>query len=144
MLGEPTAMVDHISHPPELRHVRVRDCMHHGILSCDGDATLGEVAGVMSKHRIHSVAVTNHHADRPVGIISDLDVVAALASGEEPRAAQMAATEPVAVSAEDSLGHAAQLMAEHGVSHLVVLDATSGYPSGILSTLDIAAAYASR
>jgi CBS domain-containing protein len=142
MLGEPTAMVDHAGYSSELRLVRVRDCMHHGILSCDGDATLGEVAGVMSKHRVHSVAVTNHRVDRPVGIISDLDVVAALASGEEPCAAQVAATEPVAVSAEDSLGHAAQLMAEHGVSHLVVLDAASGYPSGILSTLDIAAAYA--
>jgi hypothetical protein len=28
------------------------------------------------------------------------------------------------------------------VSHLIVLDAASGYPAGVLSTLDIAAAYA--
>jgi hypothetical protein len=28
------------------------------------------------------------------------------------------------------------------VSHLIVLDAASGYPAGVLSTLDIASAYA--
>ena len=32
-------------------------------------------------------------------------------------------------------------MAEHGVNHLIVLDAASGYPVGIVSSLDIAAAY---
>ena len=35
-------------------------------------------------------------------------------------------------------------MSEHGVSHLVVLDAANGHPSGILSTLDVAALYANR
>jgi CBS domain-containing protein len=33
-------------------------------------------------------------------------------------------------------------MSEHGVSHLVVLDNAGGRPIGVLSTLDIAAAYA--
>jgi CBS domain-containing protein len=33
-------------------------------------------------------------------------------------------------------------MAEHGVAHLVVLDAAGGYPVGVLSTLDVAAAFA--
>ena len=33
-------------------------------------------------------------------------------------------------------------MTEHGVAHLVVVDAASGYPVGILSTLDLAALYA--
>ena len=35
-----------------------------------------------------------------------------------------------------------QLTAEYGVSHLIVLDASSGEPVGVLSTLDIASAYA--
>jgi len=33
-------------------------------------------------------------------------------------------------------------MREHGVSHLVVVDRASGYPLGVLSTLDVAAVYA--
>ena len=96
----------------------------------------------MAKNRVHAVAITEGTRGRPIGIASDLDVVAAAASGEEPTAGQAACTEPVTVSADDSLSHAAQLMSEHGVHHLVVVDAAGGYPIGVLSTLDIAAAYA--
>jgi CBS domain-containing protein len=125
-----------------LEHIRVRDAMHHGIFSCGGDAPLGEVAGIMAKHHVHAVAITTGDGSRPAGIVSDLDVVVAAASGEEPSALQAAATEPLAVSADDRLPRAAQMMAEHGVSHLVVLDAESGHPIGVLSTIDIATVYA--
>jgi len=135
-----------MSHHPltssPLAHVRVGDCMHRGILSCPPDATLGEVAEMMARHRIHAVAVTEPGSAEPTGIVSDLDVVAAVAAGDDPDALHAAATEPLAVSADDSLARAAQLMSEHGVSHLVVIDAASGRPVGVLSTLDIAAAYA--
>lgn len=135
-------MTNHTSPSSALDHVRVGDCMHHGILSCPSDAPLGEVAGVMAQHRVHAVAITNGSSRRPIGIASDLDVVSAVATGEELAAGQAACTEPLSVSADDSLVHAAQLMSEHAVSHLVVLDPSSGYPMGILSTLDIASAYA--
>jgi CBS domain-containing protein len=116
--------------------------MHVGILSCASDAPLAEVAGIMSQHRIHAVAVVDHEGGRPIAVVSDLDVVAAAAGGTEPNALQAAATEPLAVSARETLHRAAQLMAEHSVAHLVVLDPAGGYPVGVLSTLDIAAAYA--
>jgi CBS domain-containing protein len=124
------------------RHVRVRDCMHPGILSCAGDAPLGEVAGIMAKHRVHAVAVTNGESRRVVAVASDLDVVGAAATGDEPTAMQLAATEPLTISADAPVAHAAQLMSEHGVAHLVVVDGASGSPVGILSTLDLAALYA--
>ena len=63
---------------------------------------------------------------------------------EQGLPSEVAATEPLSVSAGESIQHAAQLMSEHGVSHLVVLDAANGHPSGILSTLDVAALYANR
>ncbi len=126
----------------DLRSVRVSDCMHHGILSCDAGAPLDEVAAIMAKHRVHAVAVTNGDGRRVVAVISDIDVVVAAANGEAPTALEVAATEPLAVSARESVQHAAQLMSEHGVSHLVVLDAQNGRPAGILSTLDVAALYA--
>lgn len=116
--------------------------MHHGIFSCAGDAPLSEVAQMMSKHRIHAVAVTERVGARPAGIVSDLDVASALASGAEPTALQVAATEPLTVSADDPLHRAAQMMSEHGVSHLVVVDASDGHPVGIMSTLDLATVYA--
>jgi CBS domain-containing protein len=135
-------MNDHQIRTPVLAHVRVRDCMHHGILSCAEDAPLGEVAAIMAKHRVHAVTLTAREGLRPVGIVSDLDVAAAAARGERPTAVQAAAGEPVTVSIDESLPRAAWLMSEHGVSHLVVVDAGGGYPLGVLSTLDIAAVYA--
>lgn len=122
----------------ELDHIRVQDVMHHGILSCSTDAPLAEVATVMAEHRVHAVVVTGVTGSRPVGVVSDLDVVAAASNGGEMTAGEVAATEPLVVAATERLDRAAQLMSEHAVSHLVVLDAASGLPVGILSTLDIA------
>jgi CBS domain-containing protein len=127
---------------PELAHVLVRDCMHRGIVSCSAEAPLTEVAGLMAKHRVHAIAITTGHGGRPAGVVSDLDVVAAVATGEERIAGQVAATEPLAVSADEHIERAARMMAEHGVSHLIVLDHEGGYPTGVLSTLDVAALYA--
>lgn len=96
----------------------------------------------MANHKVHSVVITNGAGDRPIGLLSDLDVVTALATGVDCTASEAAATEPLTVSSHESVLGAAQLMSEHGVSHLVVVDRASGYPLGVLSTLDVAAAYA--
>ena len=135
-------MIDQPIRTPVLAHIRVRDCMHHGLLSCACDAPLGEVAALMAKHRVHAVALKAPDGRRPVGFVTDLDIAAAAASGEQPTALEAAASQPVTVSADESLHRAAQLMSEHGVSHLIVVDAASGYPAGVLSTLDVASAYA--
>jgi CBS domain-containing protein len=126
----------------ELQHIRVHDVMHIGILSCSPDASLEEVAGIMAQHHVHFVAVVDGSASRPTAVLSDLDLIAAIASHARPTAFQSAATEPLAVSADERLDRAAQLMAEHSVSHLLVLDAADGHPVGVLSTLDIADTYA--
>jgi CBS domain-containing protein len=128
----------------QLDRMRVQDVMHRGLLSCAGDAPLGEVAGIMARHRVHAVAVINGDGRRPVGVVSALDVVAAMACGAELNALQAAVTEPLSVSADDSLHRAAQLMAEHAVTHLVVQDAADGHPIGVLSTLDLATVLASE
>lgn len=96
----------------------------------------------MAGHRVHAVAVRDGQGARPIGIVSDVDLGAAIRSGEDPNAGHVAGTEPLAVSEGERLERAAQMMTEHGVSHLVVLDAASGYPTGVLSTLDLAAVYA--
>jgi len=126
---------------PALAHVRVIDCMHHGILSCSADAPLSEAARIMAGHRVHALAVTNGDLRRPIGVLSTQDVVAAAARGENPTARDAAVRQPLAVSSDELLVRATQLMVQHGVGHLVVLDAASGYPVGVLSTLDVAAVY---
>ena len=83
--------------------------MHHGILGCAADAPLSEVAGVMAEHRIHAVALNTADGRPPLAVVSDLDVVSAAASWGYPPAIQAAATEPLAVSADETLLRAAQL-----------------------------------
>ena len=42
---------------PHFEHATVADAMHPGILSCDPDATLTEVARMMSTHHVHCIVV---------------------------------------------------------------------------------------
>jgi CBS domain-containing protein len=118
--------------------------MHPGFVGCALETPLTSVARLMAQHRVHCIVgfgdVTED--DTSVwGVVSDRDVVAALASGEAVTAGAVAATEVVTVSPDDTLRHAAQLMRDHDVSHVLVVDPRSDRPVGILSTLDIAAVF---
>lgn len=126
---------------PALNNVRVSDCMHHGIFGCNSDASLPEVAAIMSTHQVHALVVHND-AGRPAEIVSDTDVIAGAACSDAFCARDIAGTEALSVSSDSSLRDAAQLMAEHGVSHLIVRDTASGQPIGVISTTDILSAYA--
>lgn len=114
------------------------------IVTCGADAPLEEVAWTMSVNRIHAIIVKDEERDQ-LPVISDSDLIAAAQSGRfhELSAADIAGTEEVGVHVEDSLGRAAQLLAEHGVSHLIVRD-HDGTPVGIVSSLDLADAIAGR
>jgi len=116
--------------------------MHQGVLTCLAEDSLRDVAAIMANQRVHAVVITSPRAERPEDVISDLDLLTALATGQECTAAQAAASETLTVSADATMRAAAQLMSEHGVSHLIIVDAAGGYPVGVLSSLDVAAVYA--
>lgn len=123
-------------------HIRVHDAMHAGIVTCDAETSMRGVARLMAERRVHAVAVADPtQRGRHQGVISDLEVAAAIATGVERSAAESTTTELVTVSSDDRLDHAAQLMVEHELTHLIVLDPASGHPVGVLSTLDLAAVY---
>ena len=66
---------------PSLDHATVADAMHPGILGCEPDASLPEVAQIMATHHVHCVAVIGISHEEPEcgvwGVISDLDLVRA-------------------------------------------------------------------
>ena len=129
-------------HDPPLTHIRVSDVMHTGILTTDPSVRLQVVARLMSDQRVHAVAVADpDHARRPFGFVTSAAIVRAAAHASDETAGE-AAMEVATVLSTDSLDDAASRMLEHGTEHLVVIDAATGYASGILSGLDIAAAYA--
>ena len=128
---------------PSLRHATVSDAMHPGILACEPDASLPEVAQMMATYHVHCVAVVGvSHEEPPCGVwsmISDLDLVrAGIRDGEAPSARAMAQQPLVTVEPSLPLREAGELMLANGVSHLVVIQPGSQRPIGILSTADIA------
>jgi CBS domain-containing protein len=129
-------------HAPRLNHVRVADAMHAGIVTCAAETPLRDVARTLVEHHIHCVAVPGIEGTgvSSWAIVSDLDVVGAAAAGgvDERTAGDIAAGEALAISDDDVLDRAVQLMSEHQVAHLVVVGAASGRPVGVLSTLDVA------
>jgi CBS domain-containing protein len=123
--------------------IRIADVMHPGIIDCDSHTPIEDVAERMSRLGVHSLAIRDEDGDAPV-IVSDLDVVSAIGSGERGlEIRDVAAGGTVTVSARRSMREAARLMSEHGVTHLVVLDDASGSPCGVISSTDVLAAYAS-
>ena len=112
------------------------------IVGCDPDASLEEVAGRMSTHRVHCVVVFDRTQGMPWKVITDLDVARVAARGERPPAAAIAGAPVVVVREADSLVDAARTLARQGASHAVVVDDDRGMPSGIISSLDIVHAIA--
>jgi CBS domain-containing protein len=137
--GTTSDTLRHTFHAPPFEKATVLDAMRVGVISCSPDSTLREVAQVMATYRVHSVVIAEPQGDRPWGIVSDVDLAAASGKDvEKVRARDIWRGELVTISPEDQLWRAARLMAEHGVSHLVVVQPETGQPVGVLSTLDIA------
>lgn len=132
---------------PALGQLRVVDAMHPGLISCSPDTPLRTVARMMTTYRVHAILVTAHGTEELPGgsvwgVISDADLLHAAQAGDldEQAARTIAATPVLTVTVGEELVHAAQLMVEHEVSHLIVVEPRSARPVGVLSTLDIARA----
>jgi CBS domain-containing protein len=125
---------------PRLENASVADAMRHGVLSCPADATLRDAARTMSLHHVHTIVVTDPGDGSLAGILSDSVLLGALL--DFPRGdrqlADVADADVSAISSDEPLTVAAELMRERGIDHVLVRDAESGRPSGMLSTLDVA------
>jgi CBS domain-containing protein len=135
-------------HPP-LEKFRVIDVMHPGVIACPVETPLRTVARMMASYRVHAIIVIAHEGDELPsgtlwGVISDAGLIRAAESAdfEEQTAASLAATPALTVATVDPLERAVQLMVEHEVSHLIVVERRSMRPIGVVSTLDIARALA--
>jgi CBS domain-containing protein len=128
---------------PRIANLRVADAMHVGVLTCDRDTPLADVAATMARELVHCVVVEGDHDGSGAlwGIVSDLDLVAAavVRNLDEQTAGGSAASPLVMIAPDETLQRAAQLMTEHGTSHLVVVDTQALRPVGVISTLDVAA-----
>lgn len=119
--------------------MKVRDLPPGPLLSVDPDATLAEVARDMRTEDSDSVAVMSD--GRLVGIITERDLVRAIADGINPKQATagvIMTADPVTVGAEEEVSVVALRMMRLGVRHLPVVDA-GGNPIGLLSSRNLVA-----
>jgi CBS domain-containing protein len=99
-----------------------------------------DVAKLMAKHRIGSVVVVEDSNNKPIGIITERDIIKKV-SAQNKVADQVAvrhimSSPLIAVRSVDSIDTAAEAMAKNKVKRLVVLE-QDGAMIGVLSVSDI-------
>ena len=128
---------------PTLGTATVAEAMTSGVIRCCPGTPLRTVARMMAEHGVHAIYVFDYgdEDDETValwGLVSDLDLVAAAEANLDGMTARGSAVTPlVTIASSDLLSDAGRRMTETGVSHLAVLDPSTGRPSGVLSTLDV-------
>jgi CBS domain-containing protein len=100
-----------------------------------------DIAKLMAKHSIGLVVVVEDNNNKPVGIITERDIMKKV-SARNRRADQVAATNimsspPVTVKSIDSIDTATEKMARYTIKRLVVVE-EDGSMIGVLSVSDIA------
>jgi len=132
-----------------LRGLSVSDAMHDGLVTCSPEDSLRMVARLLAMYRVHAVVVfPRHGADAghvsSWKVISDLDLAQAAAELDldAATAADVAGGAVRCVQPNEPLSSAVLTMIANRISHVIVVERSSGRPRGILSTLDVARALA--
>jgi signal-transduction protein with cAMP-binding, CBS, and nucleotidyltransferase domain len=116
---------------------RIDEVAHHDPVIVDPQMTLRQVAAVMDCHGIGAVIVGT--TKQAVGILSERDIVGALASGVDPDEAKAAGAmshDVVSVRPGDAVYDAAIDMLDLGFRHVPVLD-ERGTVLGMVSVRDL-------
>jgi CBS domain-containing protein len=117
---------------------RVADVMTPGVETTTSSAALQDAARMMREGDFGSVPVVDD--GRLVGILTDRDIVVrGVAEGHDPavvRVGDVASRDPVAVAPDQDLDEAMELMAEHRVRRLPVVE--DGRLVGVVSQADVA------
>jgi CBS domain-containing protein len=119
--------------------VKVRDLPPGRLLSVEPDATIAEVARQMRTDDSDSVAVMSE--GRLIGIITERDLVRAIADGVDPqqvRADVVMTADPATIDDDEDAAVVAVKMMRLGVRHLPVVN-KSGKPVGLVSARNLVA-----
>jgi CBS domain-containing protein len=128
----------------------VRDLMHSGVHTCRVDATLGQVASLLTELHVHACIVVDKEND-PQGIISDYDLLAGewlaidaqdLKTMRKLTAGDLMSSPIESVEADVPLKIAAKILVEKDIHRLLVTE--NGIPTGIISTSDFVASLAHK
>lgn len=100
-----------------------------------------DVAKLMAKHRIGSIVVIEGNSKKPVGIVTERDIIKKVSaqnkSADQVAVRRIMSSPLITVKSIDSVDTAAATIAENKIKRLVVLE-QDGSMVGILSVSDIA------
>jgi CBS domain-containing protein len=119
--------------------MKVKDVPPRRLVSVDPQTSLAQVAKKMRVDDADSVAVMSE--GRLIGIITERDLVKAIADGIDPqqtRADVVMTADPATVSVDEEVAVVAVKMMTLGVRHLPVVDSEGG-PVGLISARDLVA-----
>ena len=113
----------------------VANHMTKDLLTLEADAKLVDAAKRMAERVVGAVVVLE--GERLAGILTERDILKAVATGFEPdsRVSDWMTRNPETIESDDTTDHAAALMIHGGFRHLPVVDA--GEIKGILSIRDL-------
>lgn len=115
----------------------VADLMTRSLATCPADAEIWAAAALMRDRDTGDVVVVDHDTVR--GIVTDRDIVVrALADGKGPETplAEVLSGQVVAVAPDDRIEKVVDLMREHAVRRIPVVD--GGRLAGVISIGDLA------
>jgi CBS domain-containing protein len=119
----------------------IQDLVRRGVASVPPEATLREVAGILTEEEVGLLVVSG--PEGMVGVISERDIAAAIADGANPDevwASDVMTDEPLCIDQDDSVLFAANCMINANVRHLPIL--ASGEVIGMVSIRDVLRALA--
>jgi len=119
--------------------MEIRDLVVRDLVTVGPAHTLAQAAKLMSAKRVGSAIVLT---DESPGILSERDVLRAVADGADPTVATVAeymTWNAIVATSEWDVMEAARTMQAHGFRHLLVIDGTSANQIGVLSIRDLMA-----
>ncbi len=114
----------------------VREVMNKNVMTIKPDEILRKAAGMMSNYHIGSLVVVDN--DKIVGILTERNVLVAVADGKDPELTtveEVMAKKVVTISPGKTIEEAIGLMTEHKIKKLPVVDGEK--LAGIITASDI-------
>jgi CBS domain-containing protein len=124
-----------------VENARIGDLMSHQPVTMLITSSAADIAKKMTGHKVGSILITDHD-NKPVGIVTERDIVRQACSQNLPLesipAALLMSAPLIVVKVSDNLRTALELMVRHAIRHLAVKDKrTDKQVAGVLSLSDV-------
>jgi predicted transcriptional regulator len=105
--------------------MKVEEIASREVVTLDKEAKIIDAVKLMAAKRVgFLVLVDASNPKKPWGVVSERDIIKAIAEGEplDAKVKSIATTKVIAIKKDEEIGKAAALMVSNNIRHLVVLD----------------------